>query len=92
VPAAATADQDRHSLIHDDRGRDAALWPSATYPTDPPPIAQPRSPLPIEPALPALRAALGRGHAVLTAPTGSGKTTRVPLALLNEPWLAAQPS
>jgi ATP-dependent helicase HrpB len=90
VPAAATANQDRHSLIHDDRGRDAALWPSATYPTDPPPIASApiQAELPIAPTLPALRAALGRGHAVLSAPTGSGKTTRVPLALLNEPWLA----
>ncbi len=44
--------------------------------------------LPIEPVLPALRAAL-REHtaAVLQAPPGSGKTTRVPLALLDEPWL-----
>ncbi|MBP2666643.1 MAG: ATP-dependent helicase HrpB, partial [Firmicutes bacterium] len=25
---------------------------------------------------------------VLVAPPGAGKTTRVPLALLNEPWLA----
>jgi len=45
--------------------------------------------LPIEPALPALRDALGRaGAAVLQAPPGAGKTTRVPLALLAEPWLA----
>ncbi|KAA6187699.1 ATP-dependent helicase HrpB [Thiohalocapsa marina] len=46
--------------------------------------------LPIEPVLPALDAALARGHAVLTAPTGSGKTTRVPLALLDAPWLAGR--
>jgi ATP-dependent helicase HrpB len=51
-------------------------------------IPSPDAPLPIEPALPDLRAALRSGHAVLTAPTGSGKTTRVPLALLDEPWLA----
>ena len=46
-------------------------------------------PLPIDDALPALRAAL-RAHpaAVLQAPPGAGKTTRVPLALLDEPWLA----
>ncbi|HEU4588211.1 MAG TPA: ATP-dependent helicase HrpB [Gemmatimonadales bacterium] len=45
--------------------------------------------LPIEPVLPALRAALrDRTAAVLQAPPGSGKTTRVPLALLVEPWLA----
>ncbi|PRX37641.1 ATP-dependent helicase HrpB [Meinhardsimonia xiamenensis] len=39
--------------------------------------------LPVEAALPALLAALGReGRAVLEAPPGAGKTTRVPLALL----------
>ena len=39
--------------------------------------------LPIDEALPALRAALaGAGRAVLQAPPGAGKTTRVPLALL----------
>ncbi len=44
-------------------------------------------PLPIDPILPELTAALARGHAVLCAPPGSGKTTRVPLALLEAPWL-----
>lgn len=48
------------------------------------------STLPIEPVLPRLAAALAAGHAVLSAPTGSGKTTRVPLALLDSPWLAGQ--
>ncbi len=44
--------------------------------------------LPIEPALPAIRAALRDSAAlVLQAPPGAGKTTRVPLALLDEPWL-----
>ncbi|HEX6058019.1 MAG TPA: ATP-dependent helicase HrpB [Gemmatimonadaceae bacterium] len=44
--------------------------------------------LPIEQALPALRAALGGATAaVLQAPPGAGKTTRVPLALLDEPWM-----
>ncbi len=39
--------------------------------------------LPIDEALPELRAALrGAGRAVLMAPPGAGKTTRVPLALL----------
>ncbi len=48
-------------------------------------------PLPIEEALPALRAALRDGSgAVLQAPPGAGKTTRVPLALLDEPWLAGR--
>lgn len=42
-------------------------------------------------ALPALRAALrAGGRAVLAAPPGSGKTTTVPLALLDEPWLAGK--
>ena len=45
--------------------------------------------LPIEPVLDDLRTALRRGHAVLQAPTGSGKSTRVPLALLDEDWLGA---
>ena len=39
-------------------------------------------------ALPALREALAtHGCAVLAAPPGSGKTTTVPLALLDAPWL-----
>ena len=43
---------------------------------------------PVVDALPALKAALqDRGVAVLSAPPGSGKTTVVPLALLDEPWL-----
>ena len=45
------------------------------------------SPLPIDPVLPDLAAALRTGaNAVLVAPPGAGKTTRVPLALLDEPW------
>jgi ATP-dependent helicase HrpB len=44
--------------------------------------------LPIEPLLPELRAVLSAGpSAVLQAPPGAGKTTRVPLALLGERWL-----
>ena len=42
-----------------------------------------RDPLPIDEALPALRAAVASaGMAVLQAPPGAGKTTRVPLDLL----------
>ncbi|WP_122465311.1 ATP-dependent helicase HrpB [Brevundimonas lutea] len=44
--------------------------------------------LPIHEALPALAAALARSNvAVLAAPPGAGKTTVVPLALLDQPWL-----
>lgn len=44
--------------------------------------------LPVVRVLPELTAALEHpGRAVLQAPPGSGKTTRVPLALLDEPWL-----
>ena len=44
--------------------------------------------LPIFEALPALKGALGaRETAVLVAPPGAGKTTAVPLALLEEPWV-----
>jgi len=47
-----------------------------------------RSGLPIDDALPRIVAALRYpGHAVLTAPPGSGKTTIVPLALLEEDWV-----
>ncbi|WP_069862080.1 ATP-dependent helicase HrpB [Pseudomonas citronellolis] len=47
--------------------------------------------LPIDAILPSLRQALGeRDEAVLEAPPGAGKTTRVPLALLDEPGLAGQ--
>jgi len=45
-------------------------------------------PLPVDEALPRLRAALSeRTAAVLVAPPGAGKTTRVPLALLDAVWL-----
>ena len=47
--------------------------------------------LPIDDALPALRSALQQQpNVVLEAPPGAGKTTRVPLALLNEQWLGTQ--
>jgi len=47
--------------------------------------------LPIDLVIPELRKALHARHeAVLEAPPGAGKTTRVPLALLDEPWLAGQ--
>src|ERR687886_407908 len=43
--------------------------------------------LPIDEALPRLKEALSaRNAAVLVAPPGAGKTTRVPLALLDAPW------
>ncbi len=43
--------------------------------------------LPVAEAIPALEAALAdRGMAVLVAPPGAGKTTLVPLRLLDAPW------
>jgi len=46
--------------------------------------------LPVDEALPRLKAALeARSGVVLVAPPGAGKTTRVPLALLDAPWLGA---
>src|SRR5690349_22580160 len=43
--------------------------------------------LPIDPVLPAIRAALAkRVNLVLSAPPGAGKTTRVPPALLSAVW------
>src|SRR5579863_3316934 len=48
-------------------------------------------PLPIDAALPELTAALrARNVAVLVAPPGAGKTTRVPLVLGGEPWVAGR--
>ncbi|MBZ0140221.1 MAG: ATP-dependent helicase HrpB, partial [Pseudorhodoplanes sp.] len=45
--------------------------------------------LPIDDALPALTAALASHNAaVLVAPPGAGKTTRVPLVLARETWAA----
>jgi len=47
--------------------------------------------LPIDEALPALKAALAEHtRVVLEAPPGAGKTTRVPLALLDAPWLGGR--
>jgi len=47
--------------------------------------------LPVAEALPDLTTALAtRGVAVLEAPPGAGKTTLVPLALLDAPWLAGK--
>jgi ATP-dependent helicase HrpB len=47
-----------------------------------------RSGLPIDEALPALTSALAANHSVvLQAPPGAGKSTVVPLALLEQPWM-----
>lgn len=47
--------------------------------------------LPVEDVLTDLASALRAGPAaVLQAPPGAGKTTRVPPALLGEPWLAGR--
>ena len=56
--------------------------------TPPPSLRRFADALPIDEALPALAAALAAGSsAVLIAPPGAGKTTRVPLALDGAPWL-----
>jgi ATP-dependent helicase HrpB len=49
------------------------------------------APLPIDAVLDELaRTLAGHNAAVLVAPPGAGKTTRVPLALLDEPWARAK--
>lgn len=49
------------------------------------------SSLPVDEALPRLKEVLATGTAaVLVAPPGAGKTTRVPLALLGEAWLGGR--
>jgi ATP-dependent helicase HrpB len=51
----------------------------------------PLTDLPVEACVEEVRAALaGLGHAVLCAAPGAGKTTIVPLRLLDEPWLAGR--
>lgn len=58
------------------------LWRPAPQSTITPRMT--RTPLPIDDALPALLTALrDHGRAVLQAPPGAGKTTRVPLAILD---------
>ncbi len=55
----------------------------------PPAVPLPPTDLPVESCVPALRAALaGEGIAVLSAEPGAGKTTLIPLRLLDEPWMA----
>jgi len=55
------------------------------------PLSTPAPELPIEPVLSRLREVLRAGRsAVLQAPPGAGKTTRVPLALLGEDWLQSR--
>jgi ATP-dependent helicase HrpB len=52
------------------------------------PVVVAPSGLPVEECVPALRAALAdAGQAVLVAPPGAGKTTIVPLRLLDEAWM-----
>lgn len=52
-----------------------------------PPPSMTTGMLPVDDALSDLKAALERGNsAVLVAPPGAGKTTRVPLALMDAPW------
>ena len=69
-------------------GKLARPLPPTPHPFPPVVVSSP-PPLPVTEALPALRDALAsRGVAVLVAPPGAGKTTVVPPALLDAPWLA----
>ncbi|UIJ38225.1 ATP-dependent helicase HrpB [Desulfobaculum bizertense] len=62
-------------------------FPIMTHNDSPTPKAAFSTQLPIDDVLPELQRTLGtHSCAVLSAPPGAGKTTRVPLALLNEEW------
>jgi len=65
--------------------------PATSRPTIPgSPFPIPMS-FPIDPLLPQIRASLAEHpRLVLEAPPGAGKTTQVPPALLDEPWLAGR--
>jgi ATP-dependent helicase HrpB len=53
------------------------------------PVSSPA--LPVDPLLPSIVASLGEApRLVLDAPPGAGKTTRVPRALLDAPWLGGE--
>ncbi len=52
---------------------------------------QAKTSLPVEDVIPQILEGLREGtRLVISAPPGAGKTTRVPLALLDEPWLAGR--
>ena len=64
---------------------------SRPHPSPPSPVPRPPSLLPIHDSLEGIRAALrAHGAAVIHAPPGAGKTTGVPPALLDEPWLGTR--
>ena len=64
------------------------VGPPCTLPV---PTLRGAPPLPIDAVLPEVIATLRSAtSAVLVAPPGAGKTTRLPLALLDEPWAAGQ--
>ena len=67
------------TLSHKGRGEEPEYEPQLPRSFD--------TPLPIDVVLDQLAGTLeGHNAAVLVAPPGAGKTTRVPLALLDEPW------
>ena len=65
----------------------ARALPNAASDAKPRPMRRCDAPLPIDDVLDRLALAMTeKTSAVLVAPPGAGKTTRVPLALLDEPW------
>src|SRR3982074_3563557 len=68
------------TLSHKGRGEEPECEPKVPRSFD--------TPLPIDAVLDDLaRTLAGHNAAVLVAPPGAGKTTRVPLALLDAPWV-----
>jgi ATP-dependent helicase HrpB len=82
------ADVSRETFLRKSR----PIFPSAAIDRNPRRAAQDGvTDLPIEPLVPRILQALEqRGTLVLQAPPGAGKTTRVPLALLDAPFMAGR--
>ncbi|PZN32237.1 MAG: ATP-dependent helicase HrpB [Proteobacteria bacterium] len=91
VPQASTAGQYRRQGPQQRARVSPHEYHDANAGVESRPVSTSNSPLPITAVLPELLAALeATRNVVLQAPPGAGKSTGVPLALLDAPWLAGR--